>query len=220
MPSLPLIQTPFSAPWMTWVLIGLFVIVTIALLVNGSQFIEGFTTFFSRIERRYSDGAMGIGMGLLMHVFRVVVVALALYWSVWNIYTPDRPFEPLPLVLMMAAALVVWGVHHVLLFWVCSTFSLRQEMQTFTLHYVGLWTVVAIVLYGLVLVGSYLESPQPIVIAIGVVMALYVIAVVVKTCTFVPLSLRQLIYMPLYVVTVDVVPLAGLFWIGKYIVTI
>lgn len=220
MSSLPLIQSPYSAPWMIWVLAGLFVIMTIAMLANSNLFVEGFSTFFSRIERRYSEAALSMGLGIMMYLFRVTVVALALYWTLWNSYTPSLPFEPLPLLWMVGATLVVWGIHHMILYWVCSTFSLRQEMPAFTLHYIGLWTVVTIVLYVLLLIGSYIESPRPIIIAMEVVMALYILAVVAKTCTFVSLSVRQLLYVPLYVVTVDILPLVALFWIGKYIVTI
>ena len=205
---------------MTWTLVVLFVVGMIALLVNRSQVTGGFVTFFARVERRYSDGVVGIGMGLLMHVFRLVVVSLALYWSLWTLYGQGSPFSPLPLAWIVLAAALMWLLHRIMLFWVCATFSRRSEMQAYSNHYFGLWTAVSVVLFVLLIFGTYMESPRPILIAMVVVMGLYVLAVWMKALTVAPLSMRRLVYVPLYVVTVDVVPLVALFCVGKIIVTL
>lgn len=205
---------------MTWVLLAMFLIVVITVLVNGSQVSDGFRTFFARIERRYTDGIIGPGIGIMMHLFRLSVVALALYWCQWNLYVSDTPFSPTPFVLMILLTTAAWGVHRLLLLWVCATFSLRQQMQAFVHHYLGLWTVLAIVLYCLVLVGSFVVSPRAVLVTMAIATGLYPVAVLLKTVTLSPMSLRSLVYVPLYVLTVDVLPFAGLFFIGKYIVTL
>lgn len=205
---------------MIWVLLAMFLVFMVTVLVNGSQVTDGFLTFFARIERRYTDGIIVPGMGLVMHLFRVTVVALALYWFLWNLYAPHTPFTPAPFGMMIMLTIAVWGVHHLLLVWVSETFSLRQQMTAFVHHYLGLWTAVAVVLYALVLLGSYVVSPRPVLIAMAVVAGLYPIAVLIKIVTLSRLSIRSLVFIPLYLLTVDVLPLVALFFVGKYIVTL
>jgi hypothetical protein len=220
MPSLPITLTPFSAPWMTWVLIALFVIVTVSVLLNGSQVTTGFVTYFQRVERRYTDGIVGPGVGLMMHVFRLASVALALYWGLWSLYAPHTPFRPLPFVILILLTAVVWGVHRLLLWWIMATFSQRNRMQALTNHYLNLWTSLAVVLFVWVLIGSSLSKPTPILYLMGLTVATYPLAVLIKALSVVPLSWRTLLYVPLYVLTVDILPFAALFFVGKTIVTL
>lgn len=205
---------------MIWVLLAMFLVFMVTVLLNGGMVTDGFRTFFARIERRYTDGIIGPGMGLVMHLFRITVLALALYWCLWNLYVPHTSFTAAPFGLLILLTVAVWGVHHLLLLWVTATFSLRQQMTAFVHHYLGLWTAIAIVLYGLVLVGSYIASPRPVLIAMAVVAGLYPIAVLLKAVSLSRLSLRSLVYIPLYVLTVDVLPFLTLFFVGKYIVTL
>ena len=220
MPSLPITLTPFSAPWMTWVLTGLFVIITLTLLINGSQVTTAFSTYFGRIERRYTDGTVGLGVGLMMYLFRWVSVSLALYWCLWCLYTPDAPFRPLPLAILLMPTVVVWGVHRLMLLWVCATFSLRSQLQTFTSHYLNLWTALSVVLYVLVLIGSFLTTATPILYLMVLTVVTYPLAVLIKAMSVIPLSRRSLLYVPLYVLTVDVLPFAALFVVAKSIITL
>ena len=48
----------------------------------------------------------------------------------------------------------------------------------------------------------------------------YPVAVMLKLVTLSPITWRMLIYVPLYVLTVDILPLAALFYVGKIIVTL
>lgn len=220
MPSILINQTPFSAPWMTWVLVALFVIVVLTVLVNGSQVTTGFITYFQRVERRYTDGIIGPGIGLMMHVFRLSAVALALYWALWTLYAPATPFQALPFVILLLLMTVVWVVHRLLLWWITTTFSLGSQRQAFINHYLNLWTSLAVVLFVLVLTGCSLRNPIPIVYLMALSVATYPLAVLIKVLTISHPSWRMLVYVPLYVLTVDILPFAALFYVGKTIVTL
>ena len=220
MPSLPIHQTPFSAPWMTWVLLALFVIVTLAVLLNGSQVTMGFTTYFQRIERRYADGVVSPSIGLMMHLFRVAAVALALYWVLWNLYASNTAYQPLPYAILILLLAVVWGVHRLLLWWIAVTFSLGSRLQAFINHYLNLWTSLSVVLFVLVIIGSTLPNPTAVLYLMAACAVTYPAAVMLKLVTLSPITWRMLIYVPLYVLTVDVLPLAAMFYVGKIIVTL
>ena len=128
-------------------LLALLVIVTLAVLVNGSHVSMGFTTYFQRIERRYADGVVSPRIGLMMHLFRVAASALALYWVLWNLYASHTAYQPLPYAILILLLAVVWGVHRLLLWWITVTFSLSSRLQAFINHYLNLWTSLSVVLF-------------------------------------------------------------------------
>ncbi len=201
-------------------LLALLVIVTLAVLVNGSHVSMGFTTYFQRIERRYADGVVSPSIGLMMHLFRVAASALALYWVLWNLYASHTAYQPLPYAILILLLAVVWGVHRLLLWWIVVTFSLSSRLQAFINHYLHLWTSLSVVLFVLVIIGSALPNPIAVLYLMAACAVTYPAAVMLKLVTLSPITWRMLIYVPLYVLTVDILPLAALFYVGKIIVTL
>jgi hypothetical protein len=93
-------------------------------------------------------------------------------------------------------------------------------LQAFINHYLNLWTSLSVVLFVLVIIGSALPNPTAVLYLMAACAVTYPAAVMLKLLTLSPITWRMLIYVPLYVLTVDVLPLAAVFYVGKIIVTL
>lgn len=96
------------------------------------------------------------------------------------------------------------------------TFVPRSNFQTYLYHYYHLTACTAIVHYPIVLMCLFWSAltPRIIIILNVAVLAFYLIAIFVKSCVLLANSIRGLIYILIYVVTLELIPFMAVLWVA------
>lgn len=180
-----------------------------------------FTLVFSKVERTYHDPHRNIPGQLCINVFRIGTFALALYlfcyvggtlslghWEVQ--FLTDKTFLFRKYLLVLLVVFGVDTVKYLLTLWVNYTFQISRRFTLISLHYNSLWTVINSAFYLLLLVLLPVDSPK---IIFWSFLALCIVALVligVKWLRVFYSGLPSLLYIALYLLTLEVLPLLAM----------
>ena len=101
------------------------------------------------------------------------------------------------------------------------TFVPRSTTHTFFYHYYHLTVCTAIVHYPIVLLCLFWSALTPGVIILlnAAVLAFYLIAIFVKSCLLMMRSMRQIVYILMYLITLELLPFLGVFALSYQLIT-
>ena len=221
MPFIPHILSPGSAPWVGWTMLLLAVIAVLSELMQPGVLSGSFALVFSKVERTYHDPHRNIPGQLCINVFRIGTFALALYlfcyvggtlslghWEVQ--FLTDKTFLFRKYLLVLLVVFGVDTVKYLLTLWVNYTFQISRRFTLISLHYNSLWTVINSAFYLLLLVLLPVDSPK---IIFWSFLALCIVALVligVKWLRVFYSGLPSLLYIALYLLTLEVLPLLAM----------
>jgi len=163
-----------------------------------------FRTTFSRIERIYGDSASSLVGRIFLNIFRIGTLALAVYLGTHDGNSGIVVRGYLYVVLLLLA------VEFVKMFfgWLVGyTFELRRSMDVYLSHYDNLWTVLAILLYPILLLDIHIFGNTVIpwlLLSVGI---LFVLAVFIKMMMHFYRGVQTAPYVALYMVTLEILPL-------------
>ena len=221
MPFVPHILSPESAPWVGWTMLGLLFLAVLSELMQQGALLGSFALVFQKVERTYHDPHRNAPGQLCINLFRTGTFALALYlfcyvggtlrFGHWQVVLfSDEAFRFSKYLLVL---LVVFGVDtlkYVLTLWVNYTFQISQRIALISMHYDSLWTVINSAFYLLLLVLLPVDSAAVIFWGFVVLCAVALLLIGVKWLRVFYAGPASLLYILLYLLTLEVLPLCAM----------
>lgn len=213
--DIPLISSPVSEAWTSWVLLALLLL---AVLANASQagvVRSSFGTVFAKPDRSYADvQRTGIGQISLL-LFQIGTLGMAYYLLCYR--TGDFTITRYGVIVLFVA--VVYGIKALLLWLVQYTFQLQRICPTAAVHYGNLVTVLCCLLYPLLLLIQNMGMSRAFGWCAGILAALFALSVFYKWCRAYLDSTLALLYIILSVLTLEVLPFIGAYYGVKFILS-
>lgn len=203
MPFVERISTPMSEPWTAWTMLFLLLCIGWAIQRQPALLRIAWQGTFARSGRNYSDAAVDALALVLVQVFRVGTLALGL--DVLFFSGGQFLFTSFLLTLLLLVAVEViklataWLVHF--------TFHLSSSFALSYMQYTYLWMLVCLPLLVVDAVSISIGSSGLITTMMAIVGGLLVVALVIKGLRLYMNRLTSIVYILLYVITVEIVPL-------------
>lgn len=206
MTDIPHILSPMATPWTSWVMLLIPICGILAEVFRSGGVAQSFASVFSTSERTYNDSSQNILSQIWMYIFRVAVVAMALYLLVHG----EGTFA-LVHYLIVLAVVTGWDVVRRLLSGIVDyTFGISRHFAPVFAHYDNIWTVGCCCIYPLLLVLLRVDNSN---VTAGVVLGMFCILVLLMLVKWIRVffvGLRSLLYIALYVVTLEILPAFGI----------
>lgn len=211
---LPLISSPISEPWTGWVMLGLLLCMMIVVAHQPSLFTDGLHDMFSSMDRSYSEVNIDILTTLLLHLFRWGVVTMTVYLLCYR--TGDFSFATYALIGAAVAGVEI--LKTVLLLMMNYAFSLSKSVQSLLRQYNNIWLVWSVMLYVLCLMMIHWGVTPACVVGLVASVVFYVVALLWRIHYLVQWKILALLYVPLYLVLLEIMPVAATLWAGRHFV--
>ena len=178
---------------------------------------QGFVSLFSKVERSYNDSPMNyIGQALLF-VFRAGIVAMAIYLFTYNRHlatdTNGGEFLFSRYMTIMGAVAAMEVVKYLVSLLLNYTFQLSRQFATLFTHYTYVSTTICCVLYPLLLLMIYFGNHALTTIGLCVMMSVCWLVLFIKWLRVFFTDMASVIYVVLYILTLEVLPLLTLTYI-------
>ena len=178
---------------------------------------QGFVSLFSKVERSYNDSPMNyIGQALLF-VFRAGIVGMAIYLFTYNsqlaMHANSSEFLFSRYMTIMGAVAAMEVVKYLVSLLLNYTFQLSRQFATLFAHYTYVSTSICCVLYPLLLLIIYFGSQALTTIGLCVMMSVCWLVLFIKWIRVFFTSIPSVIYVLLYILTIEVLPLLTLTYI-------
>ena len=203
MDKMALISSPISEAWPMWLMFALLLCLALTEVLQPDTLRTAFRSTFTKLERTYGDRASDVVGSLLLNIFRIGTLAMTLYVFTWQ----RTPFSMKTYGLII---LVILGIVTVktLCMWVVSlTFEMRSMAALYIPQYGNLWTIFCVLLYPVTLL--YINMPESVVLRwlpVGIV-GIFVVVMAYKLLQYFYAGARSLIYLLVYWVTLELLPL-------------
>lgn len=214
MPFVDRISSPMSESWTAWILLLLLLLIGWAIQRQPTLIRVAWKTTVSKSERSYSDAALDALALVMVSLFRLGTVALAfdvLFFNGVAFVFTDYLWT---LLILLGAetikAMMAWFVNF--------TFHLPMPFGMSYIHYTNLWLLTCIPLWCFCCVCVYWASPLLTNVLMSVAAGILLLSLVWKGIRSYMNQLTSLLYVLLYVLTVEVVPMLAVALIVKYIV--
>ena len=203
MPNFPThIHSLYTSPMLAWMLFALLLCGVLLTVYRPYLWKDGLSACFSRVDRRYA-APVGIGAVVVTIVFIIGSLAVAL----WTSFYQDG--EPVWTALAMVGGWVcLWQLlHRWVLLLLGYIFSLPKEAQAVQDDTVLLLLLCSLVVFCLCCLTQMIPMQTFFRGALAVTAAAYLLCVLVKLCITFLRSFKTLLYIVLYVMTAEVLPL-------------
>ena len=203
--------------------------VVLAGLFQPAVIQQGFVNLFSKVERSYNESPMNyIGQALLF-LFRAGVLAMAIYLFTYSsdLSAPANnsplwcgketaphitfPFSRYALIAGTVAGMEI--VKYLVSLLLNYTFQLSRQFATLFAHYTYVSTSICCVLYPLLLLIIYFGSQPLTTIGLCVMMCVCWLVLFIKWLRVFFKDIASVIYVVLYILTLEVLPLLTLTYI-------
>ena len=214
MNSIPRISTPCSEPWVAWLLLGLLLL----LIAGGSAFRnprEVTRALVSHSERSYIALSRNLIAEIISVIFRIGIMALTIYMLV---YSADSPFTLLNYAKVAGIVVAMLTVQALLIYMVGSVFLSSRQLSQALEQCSLIRNLVGMLLWLVMLVTTNWPCPLALYILCGVVLALFSAAMLGKGVLMFYKGVPSLLYILLYFISLEIVPLCGTFLWAKHIV--
>lgn len=178
---------------------------------------QGFVSLFSKVERSYNDSPMNyIGQALLF-VFRAGILGMAIYLFTYNsqlaMHANSGEFLFSRYMTIMGAVAAMEVVKYLVSLLLNYTFQLSRQFATLFAHYTYVSTSICCVLYPLLLLIIYFGSQALTTIGLCVMMSVCWLVLFIKWIRVFFTSIPSVIYVLLYILTIEVLPLLTLTYV-------
>lgn len=222
MESLPVISSPWSEPWVAWTMLGLLVLATLAHAMQPQAIATGFRSIFSTGDRNsmFIDADLDRRAELINIFLAICIFSMGAYVSLLAyVGTEEYSFRTYGMIILITVVLLLARAIFGML--AAFTFVPRSTTHTFFYHYYHLTVCTAIVHYPIVLLCLFWSAITPGVIILlnAAVLAFYLIAIFVKSCLLMMRSMRQIVYILMYLITLELLPFLGVFALSYQLIT-
>ena len=198
-------------------MLGLAICAILAGVFQPAVIRQGFVSLFSKVERSYNDSPMNYVGQVLLFVFRAGIVGMAIYLFTYNshlaTHTADGEFLFSRYMTIMGAVAATEIVKYLVSLLLNYTFQLSRQFATLFAHYTYVSTSICCVLYPLLLLIIYFGSQALTTIGLCVMMSVCWLVLFIKWVRVFFTSIPSVIYVLLYILTIEVLPLLTLTYI-------
>ena len=166
----------------------------------------------SKISRRYADTTRTSAF-VFSRLFLLGTMALCL----WLCLYADGSLHWLQYGLLVVLVSVWLLLRYLVSRFLGYVFSIRQQTQAVHEDSMLLLMLVGLVFYGVCCLAPVLPDHTPVRAIAAVVMSLYVLVLTAKVVVTYARSFRMLFYIFLYILTLEIIPLAMLYGVASYI---
>ena len=204
-------MSPLSAPWCGWTMLVLMFCATLAELAQPGVITQAHASLFARTDRTYKDAPVNFFGQLFIALFRIGTLGMALILCLYS--EGHCSFAGFCAVCGIAVAvLLVKMVCNLLLDF---TFSISRRAEMPYEHYANIATIAIAVLYLTLLVLMRYGNTVAAIWAFWSISMLFVLMWTYRSWRLFVDSPRAIVYLLLYIGTVEVLPLAGLYYLSE-----
>ena len=214
--DIPHIICSSSAPWCGWTMLGLLLSAVIGEWSQPGVLSQSFASLIVRNERTYNESPVTFIGQLCISLFRIGTVGMALLLCEFA----DSGFPYAAFWVVCGLCVAVMMVKMLINSLLDYTFMLTRRFGAPYEHYGNLFTLVAVVLYPIMLVLLQFHSPVVARWALGIVAALFCVLWFYRCIRTYCRSLPEMIYIILYICTLEILPFAGLAYISAKMIAI
>lgn len=206
MDNIPLISSPLSEAWPSWLMLCLLLCLVVASVQQPDTIRMSFRTTFSRMERIYGDSAVNIWGAIALVVFRLGVIAMTLYLACYE----QGHFSILTYFLIILIVLAFVALKSVIVWLLSYVFELKGNTNFYMPQYSNIWTAFCIVLYPFLLIMINIGNTAVMRWMLLAVAILFCIDVIVKLVQHYYSGLNSLPYIALYALTLEIIPMTAM----------
>lgn len=207
------ILTPASAAWCGWNMFGLLLAVIFAELAQPGIVSQVPTVLFSKTERIYKASADNVLGQLFITLFRIGVLALLLQLCFYT----GGTFHYLSFLMLMGVILAFILVKMVVNVLIDYTFQLTRHFASPYEQYGAIATTVCLLLFPCLLVLLRIGNAIAARWVLGIAMALFLGLMLFRWFRTFVREPAALLYILLYIMTLEVVPMAALLWTAHFL---
>lgn len=210
MPGIPLISSALSESWVAWTLLALLAMLPLASAFQPQLIRVSFASLLSSKERDsiFVASSPDFRARLILYLYTLLIQAMAMM----VLFRTNGDFSYETFCVVLACTLGVSVVKWLLQRLVAYVFFTPQALEVFERHYNYLNHAAAVSLLPITLVAIYLPSVS-ISWLIGLYatdVILYIMLVIYKTIVLFARGAQSTLYITLYVLTLEVVPVGAL----------
>ena len=203
-------------------MLGLLVLATLAHAMQPQAIATGFRSIFSTGDRNsmFIDADLDRRAELINIFLAICIFSMGAYISLLAyVGTEEYSFRTYGMIILITVVLLL--VRAIFGMLAAFTFVPRSTTHTFFYHYYHLTVCTAIVHYPIVLLCLFWSALTPGVIILlnAAVLAFYLIAIFVKSCLLMMRTMRQIVYILMYLITLELLPFLGVFALSYQLIT-
>ena len=211
-------STPYSEPWVAWVLLALLILLLLADLYQRGILVGSFRSITAAKDREsiFSEVARTTAGSITIFIYEAGIVAMVLYAILFR----EGTFSFLNYLYTFLLVCAFTGIKYSLMWLTSYIFFDKNAYQAMVLHFTNLNAVVCILLYLpllFILFAPFVTHTAAIVI-LSVIAFFALIIWLLKAFRLFFNNLLAGVYIFLYLCTLEIVPLAGLIFIIRQIV--
>lgn len=205
-----------SAPWCSWTMLSLLLCAVLSEWFQPGVIIQTPASLAVRNDRTYKESPVNLMGQLLITLFRIGTVSMALCLC----QCPERGFSFIMFAVACGLVLAVLGLKMLCNSLLDYTFMFSRQFGAQYEHYGNLFTLATVVLYPVVLVLMRMAAPAAARWCLAFVTGLFVITWSYRCIRTYITSPRAVLYLLLYVFTLEILPFAGIAYIFAKIIVI
>lgn len=210
------ISTPLTEHWVAWAMLCLMLMLALVRLFSPGRYLTAFRSLATTKER----DSIFVGAGAdnrtraTLTIYGILIVAFAAQWF-WYDGTSFSAQSYLIAVSCVACTMLIRFLAQQA---IAHTFFENGEVEVFSRHYHYLMDCCTLLLFPILLCAIFSSVPRiATLIVLGVLVVFYVGVLTYKLLACMPLTLLSLLYVPLYIITIELLPLTGMvFAVGKW----
>ncbi|MBR4705051.1 MAG: DUF4271 domain-containing protein [Paludibacteraceae bacterium] len=210
------IISPLSAPWCAWTMLVLLLIAILSEWLQPGVITQAALSLVARTDRTYKEAPANTFGQLFIALFRIGTLALGLCLCL----ATDGQFS---FVGFSVVCGLILGM--LLLKMLCNqlldyTFLLTRRAVAPYEHYANIATLATLVLYPAILILMHVGTPVAGRWVVGIVTILFIGMWLYRSFRLFVTSVRDLLYLMLYVATLEILPLAALYYLSEKLVSV
>lgn len=203
-------------------MLGLLVLATVAHAMQPQAIATGFRSIFTTGDRNstFIDSDMDRRAQILMIFLSICTFSMAVYVSLLaNTGAGEYSFRTFGLIVLITLGILT--VRMLLELLVAFTFVPPSAVHTLLYHYYHLTVCTVIIHYPVVLLCLFWSAltPGAIILLNGTILALYMLGLLIKTCWILMRSLRSLLYILVFIITLELTPFLAVFGLAYRLIT-
>ncbi len=218
MNSIPRISSAFSEPWAAWVMFMLLIILALSETLQRGMMLTAFRNLSATKERSnlFNIAQTNTFGKWLLYAYKIGIFSMFLLALLFR----EGTFTIRYFWLLAACVLALFVFKYLISRLLAYVFFTPQIFRTALYHYTNLTTCCAILLYPIVLLMLFM--PQigqiPLLLLAATLLLFFTITLLIKIFHLFFHQILAGLYIFLYLCSLEVIPLLGLYYIGDYII--
>lgn len=204
-----------NAPWCGWTMLVLFLCALFSEVFQPGLLTQAASSLLAKTNRTYKAAPNNFMGQLLVNIFRMGTLGMALCMC----FSESSTTHFLTLLIVCGVLLSVLAVKMLCNVIVDYTFQLSRHYMPIYEHYANLMTLAMMVLYPAVLVLMHWGTPLAARWTLGIMAVLFLCMWIYRSARIFLVSPLALVYLIIYILTLEVLPMAGLYILTAQIIS-